>query len=486
MIWIQNLIVIIISFLISRMIVDSDMYKGFISSVIQRSRKQASALITSVLVVSYALSIFFTNGVVVLGMIPVIKSVIDTVSDTRLRKDLTTHLTLALIYGANIGGIASLTGTSLNVFSVGLLEIFQIQGRENVTFFTWLLIGVPGTIILIFMSRQVLKIGEKRITSRILRFSSLEHVKVPRFKKMAIFFILNITLFFTLTGLQFALKPEKIISHFNIIDLLLIFYLVLFVFFAFIFPKKQKTALSFLKNFIYLLLFLILFPLIFVIESLREIQSRLSGKGPSSLKRAGLIPLQLFNAVWSLFFREKFKDLKQDYDKAYIPVNRIVYDLPFFGIVFMSLVILSFFVLLKIGDNPASPHLDGYLFLFFERIASPLIPRSGQLFIFVLGIVFISIFLTEVINNTSVILITFPIIINICSGAGLNPLVYLMAIAVSSNGAFMTPIASSQNAMAFAGVQGVSLKKMLKHGIFLNLFSAVWLTLLFYVLGKIL
>jgi sodium-dependent dicarboxylate transporter 2/3/5 len=84
-----------------------------------------------------------------------------------------------------------------------------------------------------------------------------------------------------------------------------------------------------------------------------------------------------------------------------------------------------------------------------------------------------------------VILITFPIIINICLGAGLNPLVYLLAVAVSSNGAFMTPIASSQNAMAFAGVRGVSLKKMLKHGILLNLFSAVWLTFLFYVLEKV-
>jgi sodium-dependent dicarboxylate transporter 2/3/5 len=402
-------------------------------------------------------------------MIPVIKSIIEAVSDIKLKKQLTTHLTLALIYGANIGGIASLTGTSLNVFSLGLLEIFQIQGRENVTFFSWLLIGIPGTIILIFMSRIVLRIGEKKIISQKLSFPSLENVQIPQFKKILVFFVLNISLFFTLTGLQFVLKPEKIISHFNIIDLILIFYLILFIFYAFIYPKREKKSLSFFKNFIYLLLFLILFPLIFFIESYKEIKSRLFIKETKLSITLDQIPLKIFNFAWFLLFRKRLASLKKEYRNTYIPVNRMIYDLPFFGIVFMSLIILSFFILLKLGDNPATPHLDGYLFHFFENFSSHLIPHSDQIFVFILGIIFISIFLTEFLNNTTVILITFPIIINICLGAGLNPLVYLLAVAVSSNGAFMTPIASSQNAMAFAGVRGVSLKKMLKHGILLNL-----------------
>jgi len=83
----------------------------------------------------------------------------------------------------------------------------------------------------------------------------------------------------------------------------------------------------------------------------------------------------------------------------------------------------------------------------------------------------------------SAIFILFPLIIEITDVMNFNPIILLLAVAVSASGAFMTPIATSVNALAFGALEGVSIKKMAFKGLLLNISAALFLALIFFVLN---
>jgi sodium-dependent dicarboxylate transporter 2/3/5 len=86
-------------------------------------------------------------------------------------------------------------------------------------------------------------------------------------------------------------------------------------------------------------------------------------------------------------------------------------------------------------------------------------------------------YLTEFISNTTVALTFFPIIMVLSLRLGLNPLAALLLVSLSTTCAFMSPIATPVNALAFGSLKGVSLKKMLMSGFLMNMISATVLSL---------
>ncbi|MBN1274539.1 MAG: hypothetical protein JXB26_19940 [Candidatus Aminicenantes bacterium] len=479
----QNAVIVVISFLLSRIIIDSDTHHYFVHSFLRRSRPNISSLVSGILISSYFLSLFFTNTVVVLSMLPVVKMLLEGIADKSLKKYYTTHFILALIYGANIGGMGSLTGSSLNFVFVSFIEISKIPGRENITFFTWILIGVPATLILLFLARLILKPGEKKGLMDMALLDLSLKPEPSAHKKYTIFFAGNILLLFLLTFLQFFFRPPNIWSHFNIIDLSLFCYLMIFLFFVFIFPRRKKNAAAAFDNLIFFLFFLVFFPLIFINESWKEIRLRFhmtSGK-----KKTGLDVFiqKTFNRFWNIPFQKGWTDLKRKNVNVFVSANKLIYDLPFFGLVFMGFVVVIAYGIIKLGDNPATAGIDGYVVGLLKKASSLLTPYQQDGFLFLLVVVFLSIFLTELINNTTVILITFPLILTMAAGSNANPLISLFAVTIASSGAFMTPIATSANAVGFASLPGVSLKKMMARGLILNLAGGIWITLFFLFLG---
>jgi len=86
------------------------------------------------------------------------------------------------------------------------------------------------------------------------------------------------------------------------------------------------------------------------------------------------------------------------------------------------------------------------------------------------------IFLTEVLSNTAVVAAFFTIAYYAALGHDMNPLYLMMGVGVASTCAFMTPIATPTNALAFGEMRGASLKVMLGLGFVLNVAGAVLLT----------
>jgi len=86
------------------------------------------------------------------------------------------------------------------------------------------------------------------------------------------------------------------------------------------------------------------------------------------------------------------------------------------------------------------------------------------------------IFLTEMLSNTAVVAAFFTIAYYAAVGHDMNPLYLMMGVGVASTCAFMTPIATPTNALAFGEMRGASLRQMLALGFVLNLAVAVILT----------
>ena len=490
--WLQNSIIVIVCFLLARILIDAGVHRELVHRLVGKSRATISSLITGALLISYFLSMFFPNVVVLLSLLPVVKYILDNIEQEELRRDMATPLALALIYGANIGGMASLIGSPLNLIYVGFIEVHHIPGRENITFFSWLLLGIPVTFVLILISRWILKIGESDcpIPFHDPVDNAPSGSTAQSLRKYVLFFGVNIVFIILLTAAQFFFKPGKVMAGLNLIDALLLGYLGVILFFSFIFPRRGRTGKrspwKYKKNFVFLLLYVVFFPWIYIVESLKAIRVHLKFKPGGLISRFDRLRERIFQRTWVALFKEDFQDyLESKHKNAFVSIDRLIYDLPFWGLLFMGMVILFIFLVLVIGDNPATPGLDGYVVRFFETAAAKIIPGDNQSLLFLMGIVFISIFMTEFINNATVILIMFPLVLKILSSGHINPLFFLLAVSTAASGAFMMPIATPVNAIAFAGIEGVSLKRMVKNGFILNILSALWLSFIFYILNRL-
>ncbi len=484
--WMQNTIIVVLSFLISRVMIDANMHCYFIDRLLMRSKLNISTMVTGLLISSYTLSLFFSNTVVILTMIPIIKYILEGIPEKELKEQSATILVLALIYGSNIGGMGSLIGSGLNIVYLGLIEFYRFPGRENITFFSWLILGIPGTIILLLFSRFILKLNEKKMVFH-QNFELSSGQEAPAgFKKYLFFFIINILLIIILTAVQFIAKPNNIIQNFNIIDIIFLIYLACFIFFAFIVPRGNKRLIFFGQNLIYLTLFLISAPFIAVIELMKELKNRLKFSiSGNFIKRLESGITQIINWIWFQFFNKKNIDLKQKNKRTFVSINQLIYDLPFLGLIFMGLIIGFVYWFSMWGDIPATPEMDGYVIQFLEKISIMLIPKGDEMLLFFLAINVVAIFFTQIINNTTILLIMAPLLIRIAENLNLSPVYFLLSVTMAASAAFMTPMASPINAIAYAGVPGVSLKQMFKSGFFLTVLSVFWITTIFYLIEKL-
>lgn len=473
------------SFLLARIMIDAEVHRVLIRRFLGGKNTSLSAFITAIMGASFFLSLFFSNTIVVLSMIPVIKIILEGIPDKATRKRISTHIILALIYGANTGGMGSLTGSPLNVVYIGFIEFYGLPGRENITFFSWMVLGIPAALVMVIIGRMVLKWGEPAIE---LERQTQEKEPVMPEKRFYMFlgvFGVNLLIILVLTAVQFLEKPAPVWGGMNAIDITLVVYGILFLFFAFIFPRDKQQAAWFGKNLVHLLMFVILFAPIYLLETIKAVFKKFFRRGLVWAKRWDDFVFKIFSGAWEFLFSEKPRSLKEKNRFAFVSLNRMFYDLPFFGLLFMGAVLGVVYFLLRLGDNPATPGADGYVFRFIQSLSGEIMPHLNFSILFLLVIVLVSIFLTEMVTNTLVVLVMFPLVFEVSGVAGVDPLIAMLAVTIGASGAFMTPIATTVNAIAFASLEGVSLKKMLKLGFLMNVLGALWVTLLFYFMNML-
>jgi sodium-dependent dicarboxylate transporter 2/3/5 len=104
---------------------------------------------------------------------------------------------------------------------------------------------------------------------------------------------------------------------------------------------------------------------------------------------------------------------------------------------------------------------------------------SVHFFFIVLAVTTLMVFLTEVTSNTAIATLFMPIMASLAQALHLSPVGLMMVASLGSSLAFMMPVGTPPNAIAFS-TGYVSMKQMIKVGFFLNLASIVTITLYGY------
>ena len=121
---------------------------GFVSWALRRSGGKASRVLLYIIAASAALSSFIPNTITVLTLIPMLKRLDRDFADRGV-SGMTTVLMCSAIYGAAIGGMGSMIGSPANAVLFAALDLFEVAGRDHVTFFNWFVWSVPLVVVFV-------------------------------------------------------------------------------------------------------------------------------------------------------------------------------------------------------------------------------------------------------------------------------------------------------------------------------------------------
>ena len=122
----------------------------------RKGSSRPSVLLLYILCSSALLSFIIPNAVVMLTFLPILKRMDFEIQKQCPASSLTTALALAALYGANIGGMGSLIGSPANLMFLGYLDYFQVAGREQVNFISWLFWSLPLVFFFLLLAWGVL------------------------------------------------------------------------------------------------------------------------------------------------------------------------------------------------------------------------------------------------------------------------------------------------------------------------------------------
>jgi sodium-dependent dicarboxylate transporter 2/3/5 len=348
-------------------------------------------LLLCLIAVCAGLSMFIPNTVTVLAMLPVIRML-----NTEY-PDLTTPLTLSIIYGSNIGGMGSLIGSPANMLLIGALDFLNVPGRMQITFFNWLLWAVPVAILFLFASWGLVLFSVPKGVKKLRGIFAEPVIVKPELKAGGWIFVSYI-LFWSLSSVAAALITE----YKGVEPVVCSIYFISFIYFVFIHRIQQSR---------------------------------------------GIKPV--------LSFRDMLRGVPSGGIKILILLVLIAAVVRFTGIGRRAVELLS-----KVLENQSVMGAHGYIIYISVALSV--------------------IFLTEAFSNTLVSTAFFPIVYLAAVHTGVEALPLMILVSICSTCAFMTPIATPCNSLAFGEMRGTSLRVMLRLGLLLNLVGALLLSLWMY------
>ena len=144
-------------FLISRLIIKAGLPERIVSYVLGERHVSITGITFYLIAVSAFLSFFIPNAITVLTMLPVLELLRQAFEKTsKNHHRVPTLLALSVIYGSNIGGMATITGTPANGILITYLEANSVAGTGSIQFATWLAWGLPLSVCLVVLAWLVI------------------------------------------------------------------------------------------------------------------------------------------------------------------------------------------------------------------------------------------------------------------------------------------------------------------------------------------
>jgi sodium-dependent dicarboxylate transporter 2/3/5 len=234
----QLVLLFVCGYLLSRLFVVSRLPERIVYLLVTRELKFAT-LIFLLISLTATLSVLLPNAITAITVLPIItlleRQWAQHGKDHRAR--VTTALALAVIYGANIGGIGAITATPANGILVGYTTLQQIDGDGLLRFDRWLLWGLPLAAILVVIGWMVIMftLAGKHADEKV---EPMDHWHAPKLKAQHYAMWLAGAFFISAFGLSASMGrfPQEPVMGVTV-ALTLVLTLVLFVL-----PVRQEAG----------------------------------------------------------------------------------------------------------------------------------------------------------------------------------------------------------------------------------------------------
>lgn len=398
-------------YLLYRVLVVSGVTRVLADGLLRRAHGRLRGMLLQVMALAAVLSMLIPNTVVVLALLPVVKQLIarvaEPVRESTASPVLPTAFMLALVYGANIGGMGSLIGSPAHLWLIGWLDVLDVPGRASLSFGSWLIWAAPLSAVLLLLAWGTLVLlGLPRRTDLpshpLAPATGTSRPAMGRAERLGALLTAAYVGFWLAESVLRALAPDQPLL-------------------------PAGLALAFAAGFTWACL------------GWRSLASPADPSHPATTSRRALMrPRDLFVGV---------------------PVR--------------GLLLLAILGVLMVAGR-----LLGLESLAASVVGAGLPEAPGPVALHGL-LALTTIAATEVLSNTLVAAAFLPLGHALAIAADVPPLGVMITISLASTAAFMTPIATPCNALAFGEIRGASLARMLGIGAVLNLMTvaimALWL-----------
>lgn len=136
-------------FFMGKAIETQHLHKRIALTIVNIFGTSRQRIMMSMMIATAFLSMWIANVTAAVMMFPIAMSIIAKEEESVPGKNsFGTALMLAIAYSATLGGLSTLIGTPTNLILIGILEKLFPEA-PNITFFTWLKIGIPTLLVLL-------------------------------------------------------------------------------------------------------------------------------------------------------------------------------------------------------------------------------------------------------------------------------------------------------------------------------------------------
>ncbi|MGD8764092.1 MAG: hypothetical protein PVG87_17410 [Desulfobacteraceae bacterium] len=399
---IQLIFFFISGFLVSRLMIKAKLPQRIVYWFIGKRRLTLSKILFCLIVISAFLSFFIPNAITVLTLLPLLELLRRSYETSYgPSKSVATMLALSAIYGANIGGMGSITATPANGILVTYSVLNKVPGIQYISFASWLAWGIPLVAVFVFLAALIvaLVLRPRRYQKNSIALPFDADEAYHPIQKITIW----VTVYYFLSSFILSLWLMRFPDRTSAIIIITGLLTVVFVFFLFFVPLKSNHGAA----------------------------------------------------------KQVLLNIPDCYN-----------ELPTKGFIFVGIAVVLAAILYALDVHEL-----------FSRWAAATIPSDVSPFGLFFLIALATSFSTEVLSNTAVQLSFFVMALPLAETLNFSALGLLIIITLACTSAFMSPIATGVNGLAFGGVKGVSFSRMLLVGFIMNIAGALLISAwtLFYV-----
>lgn len=146
---IQVALFFLISFLISRVFVILKIPELIVYYLIEKKHISIQKLTFILMFGTIFISTIVANIIAVLTLMPLVVMLQKELQGSpKLIRKLNTLILLSVLWGANIGGLGMITGTTTNGLLLGLFEVYKVPIARDFTYLSWAVWGMPMAILI--------------------------------------------------------------------------------------------------------------------------------------------------------------------------------------------------------------------------------------------------------------------------------------------------------------------------------------------------